>query len=62
MVADPRKPQDNAGQSIKTALIFHQEELMISLDIPEVLILILLFAFCSLAVHQYRYFRHHHHR
>ncbi len=33
---------------------------MTSLDVPEVLIMILLFGFVGLAVHQFRYARHHH--
>jgi len=33
---------------------------MASLDIPEVLILLLVAAFIGLAIHQFNYVRHHH--
>jgi hypothetical protein len=33
---------------------------MTSLDIPEILIILLLFALAGFAVHQYRWVRHHH--
>jgi hypothetical protein len=57
MVADSK---ENAGKPINLALIFHQERFMISLDFPEILIIILLVGWIGLAVHQYRHARQRH--
>jgi hypothetical protein len=60
MVADSGKPKENTGKDIRVTLIFHQEGLMVSLDVPEILILILVFGWIGLAVHQYRHAKHRH--